>query len=107
MFKIFQSQIEGFDAHVQPSRFRYKRYWAEGIKCLLDELGFSHFWLNQDFEVPRYELIRNRIRDHFTQNGYALLVMLLNWHIIANLKQNLNWRSTLNAFQTISYGQNW
>ena len=39
--------------------------------------------------------------------GTLLLVMLLNWHIIANLKQNLNWRSVLNAFQTISYGQNW
>ena len=26
MFKIFQSQLEGFDAHVQPSRFRHKRY---------------------------------------------------------------------------------
>ena len=73
MFKIFQSQIEGFDAHVQPSRFRHKRYWAEGIKCLLDELGFSHFWLNQDFEIPRYELIRNRIRDRFTQNWYAFI----------------------------------
>ena len=73
MFKIFQSQIEGFDAHVQPSRFRHKRYWAEGIKYLLDELGFSHFWLNQDFEIPRYELIRNRIRDHFTQNWYAFI----------------------------------
>ena len=68
MFKIFQSQIEGFDANVQPSRFRHKRYWVEGIKCLLNELGFSRFWLNQDFEIPRYELIRNRIRD---QNWYA------------------------------------
>ena len=107
MFKIFQSQIEGFDAHVQPSRFRHKRYWAEGIKGLFDELAFSHFGLNQDLKIPRYELIRNRIRDHFTQIGMLLLVMLLNWHIIANLKPNLNWRSILNAFQTISYGKNW
>ena len=49
MFKIFQSQIEGFDAHVQPSRFRHERYLAE---CLLDELGYNHFWLKQDFEIP-------------------------------------------------------
>ena len=73
MFKIFQSQIEGFDAHVQPSRFRHKRYWAEGIKGLFDELAFSHFGLNQDLKIPRYELIRNRIRDHFTQNWYAFI----------------------------------
>ena len=31
------------------------------------------FWLNQDFEIPCYELIRNRIRDHFTQNWYAFI----------------------------------
>ena len=73
MFKIFQSKIEGFDAHVQPNRFRHKRYWTEGIKCLLDELGFSHFWLNQDFEIPRYELIGNRIRDHFIKKWYAFI----------------------------------
>ena len=48
-------------------------YLAEGIKCLLDELGLSNFWLNQDFEIPPYEFIRNRIRDHFTQNWYAFI----------------------------------
>ena len=46
MFKIFFSQIEAIDIHAQPSRFRHKRYWAEGIKCLLDDLGFSHLWLD-------------------------------------------------------------
>ena len=35
-----------------------------------------------------------------------IVSLFSNMHI-ANLKQNLNWRSTLNAFQTISYGQNW
>ena len=73
MFKIFFSQIEAIDIHAQPSRFRHKRYWTEGIKCLLDDLGFSHLWLNQDFEVPCYGMIRNRIRDHFTQNWYAYI----------------------------------
>ena len=73
MFKIFFSQIEAIDIHAQPSRFRHKRYWAEGIKCLLDDLGFGHLWLNQDFEMPCYGMIRNRIRDHFTQNWYAYI----------------------------------
>ena len=104
MFKIFQSQIEGFDAHVHPGRFRHIRYWAEGIKWLLDDLGFIHFWLSQDFQIPCYELIRNQIRDHFTQNRYAALVMLLNCYTRTCTITNLiNWRNILNAFQTISY----
>ena len=70
-FKILFSQAEAIDIHAQPSRFRHKRYWAEGIKCLLDDLGFSHLWFNQDFEMPCYVMIRNRIRDHFTQNWYV------------------------------------
>ena len=103
-FKIFQSQIEGFDAHVQPSRFRHKRYWAEGIKCLLDELRFSHFWLNQDFDHAM-NLLGTESETILHKVGTLLLAMLLNWHIIANLKQNLNWRSIMNAFQTVRTGR--
>ena len=89
MFKIFFSQIEAIDIHAQPSRFRHKRYWAEGIKCLLDDLGFSHLWLNQDFEMPCYG-IRNRIRDHFTQNWYAFISNASKLEYYSQLKQNLN-----------------
>ena len=32
---------------------------AASFASLLDEFRFSHFWLNQDFEIPRYELIRD------------------------------------------------
>ena len=74
MFTIFFSQIEAIYAHVQPSRFRHKRYWARGInmiKSLLDDQGLRHLWLNPDFEMPRYKLSRNRIRGHFTPNCCA------------------------------------
>ena len=75
MTRIFQSQIDEIvaRAHARPSRYRHKLSWADGIKSLLDELGFSHMWLNQDLQIPSYEIIRNRIRDHFTQNWYATI----------------------------------
>ena len=53
-----------------PSRYRHKRFWAEGIKPVLDELGFSHMWLNKNLQIPSNEMIRNQIRDHFTQNWF-------------------------------------
>ena len=43
------------------------------MHALLEELGFSHMWLNQDLKIPSYEMIRNRIRGHFTQNWYATI----------------------------------
>ena len=65
-FNLFQTQIDDLDALAQPGRFKHKRSWAHGIKSLLDNLGFSQMWHNQLIEV-----IRNRIRDHFTQHWYA------------------------------------
>ena len=46
MTRIFQSQIDEIvaRAHARPSRYRHKLSWADGIKSLLDELGFSHMW---------------------------------------------------------------
>ena len=75
MTRIFQSQIDEIvaRAHARPSRYMHKLFWADGIKSLLDELGFSHMWLNQDLQIPSYDMIRNRIRDHFTQNWYATI----------------------------------
>ena len=61
MTRIFQSQIDAIEsrAHARPSRYRHKRFWAKGIKSLLDELGFSYTWLNQDLQISSYEMIRN------------------------------------------------
>ena len=41
------------------------------------------------------------------QVSTLLLVMLINWNIIANLKPNLDYRNMLNSFQTVIYVQNW
>ena len=70
-FNLFQTQIDDFDALAQPSRFKHKRLWAQGIKSLLDNLGFSQMWHNQLIQIPCFELIRNRIRDHFTQHWFT------------------------------------
>ena len=70
-FNLFQTQIDDIDALAQPSRFKHKRSWAQGIKSLMDNLGFSQMWHNQLIEIPCYEVIRNRIRDHFTQHWFA------------------------------------
>ena len=74
-FNLFQTQIDDLDALAQPSRFKHKRSWAQGIKSLLDNLGFSQMWHNQFIEIPCFEVIRNRIRDHFTQHWYANIIM--------------------------------
>ena len=71
MFRIFQAQIERIQTNGRLSRIRHKRYWASGIKCLLDSLGFSNFWNNQLYDVPHFFVIRNRIRDHFMQHWYV------------------------------------
>ena len=70
-FNLFQTQIDDLDALAQPSRFKHKGSWAQGVKSLLDNLGFSQMWHNQIIEIPCFEVIRNRIRDHFTQHWYA------------------------------------
>ena len=46
MFKLFQTQIDNLNVHTQPSRFKHKRLWTQGIKSLLDKLGFSQLWLS-------------------------------------------------------------
>lgn len=71
VFKLFKFQCDEIAIRPRPSRFRHRQYWTEGVKRLLEDLGFSHVWLNQDSEVPCYELIRNRIRDQFKQSWYA------------------------------------
>ena len=71
MIKLFQTQIDNLDVLTQPSRFRHKRCWAQGIKSLLDNLRFSQMWHNQYDEIPCYEVIKNRIRDHLTQHRFA------------------------------------
>ena len=73
MFRIFQAQIERIQTNGRLSRIRHKRYWASGIKCLLDSLGFSNFWNNQLYDVPHFFVIRNRIRDHFMQHWYVTI----------------------------------
>ena len=51
----------------------------------------SHIWLNQDLQIPSYEMIRNRIRDHFTQKRYAtILVLFQSWNTIVSSEQILN-----------------
>ena len=52
------SLIDDLDALAQPSRFKHKRSWAQGIKSLLDNLGFSQMWHNQLTEIPCFEVIR-------------------------------------------------
>ncbi|MCG7875093.1 MAG: reverse transcriptase family protein [Candidatus Thiodiazotropha endolucinida] len=71
MYKIFHSQVDEISPQAESNRFRYKRYWAEGIRNLLDSLGFSNFWMTQEVDIPSYQLIKNRIRDNFTQSWYA------------------------------------
>ena len=70
-FNLFQTQIDDLDALAQPSRFKHKRSWAQGIKSLLDNLGFSQMWHNQLIEIQCFGIIMNRIRDHFTQHWFA------------------------------------
>lgn len=71
MYKLYKFQCDEINLQLRPSRFRHKQYWTEGIKHLLENLGFHHLWLNQDSEVPCFGLIKNRIRDQFMQSWYA------------------------------------
>ena len=71
MFNLFQTQIDNLNVHTQPSRFKYKHSWSQGIKSLLGKLGFSQVWLNQYVEIPCLEVIKKRIKDYFTQHWYA------------------------------------
>ena len=98
-FDLFQTQIDDLDALAQPSRFKHKRSWAQGIKSLLDNLGFSQMWHNQLIEIPCFEVIRNRIRDHFTQHWYANICNLSKLEYYCQFKRSLKWRSMSNVSQ--------
>ena len=70
-FNLFQTRIDDLDALAQPSGFKHKRSWAQDIKSLLDNLGYIQMWHNQFIEILCFGVIRNKIRDHFTQHWYA------------------------------------
>ena len=87
MFKLFQTQIDNLDVLTQPSRFRHKRSWAQGIKSLLDNLGFSQMWHNQYVEIPCYEVL-----------GPLLFLLYIN-----DLPQNIQSQVRLFAYDTAVY----
>ena len=44
-------------------RYRIIDNWSFQIKNVLDELGFSDVWLNQNHIVPNFTLLKQRIID--------------------------------------------
>ena len=102
MFKLFQTQIDNLDVLTQPSRFRHKRSWAQVIKSLLDNLGFSQMWHNQYVEIPCYELLRIEYEITLLNIGLPIYVTRPNSNTTVNLKRSLKWRSMLSISQMTS-----
>ena len=75
---------------------------ASGIKCLLDNLGFSNFWNNQLYDVPHFFVIRNRICDHFMQHWYVNICNSPKLGYYSQFKTEFNLKNISSALQTIN-----
>ena len=85
MYRIFQAQIERIQTNVRLSRIRHKRYWASGIKCLLDSLGLSNFWNNSCmmYDVPLFSSSEIESVTISCNIGMLTFVTPRNWDIFA------------------------
>ena len=45
--------------------------WASRVKVILDEIGLSHLWLNQDYISINFQEIKTRILDTYKQTWYS------------------------------------
>ena len=68
--------------------------WAFQIKAMLDQLGFTELWINEDdILTMRLNTIKQRLLDHYYQSWYS------NINNSRRLNTPLTWSFTLTTLQ--------
>ena len=67
-FKVFKAEADAINNNLTYNQVIKRRHWANGMKCLMESLGFAETWLNQLDNIPNFNIIRTRIRDQFWQH---------------------------------------
>ena len=68
--------------------------WAFQIKNILDDLGFSNLWIQQnDIDIP-FNLIKQRLLDTYKQSWYSTIIILIDWKHMHDVNTNSKWKNT-------------
>lgn len=65
LYKVYIKQVQDVNNH------RNLKCWSANIKCLLNELGFSYLWINQEISQLQLNMVIQRVYDHFLQEFYT------------------------------------
>ena len=49
----------------------FKLNWARNVKNMLDEIGITNLWIDQNAQTIDFRTIKQRILDIYKQNWYA------------------------------------
>ena len=69
--------------------------WASQIKTLLDELGLTYIWLQQDDLTIPFSLIKQRILDSYKQSWYANINNSIRLQTYARYKHDFEFEDYL------------
>ena len=58
---------------------RNLKSWSASVKLLLNELGFSYLWNNQEMSQLQLSMVIQRIHDQFYQEFCASIICLARW----------------------------
>ena len=76
--------------------------WASNVKKLLETLGLFDVWLNQDFFVPSFNVIRQRICDNFLQTWNESINDSVKLHTYSLFKKELKFEKYLDVIRETS-----
>ena len=77
--------------------------WASQIKTLLDELGLTYIWLQQDDITIPLSLIKQRILDSYKQSWYANINNSIRLQTYARYKHDFEFEDYLDFIQEKKY----
>ena len=77
--------------------------WASQIKTLLDELGLTYIWLQQDDPTIPLSLIKQRILDSYKQSWYANINNSIRLQTYARYKHDFEFEDYLDFIQEKKY----
>ena len=68
-----------------------RRIWLNQVKCILDELGLSYLWFNQNCTLSHLALIKNRNFDQYRQTWISAVNNCSKLDMYSNFKNCLSY----------------
>ena len=87
LYKFYEMLHNGLSSGLTYS----KKNRAYQVKCILDELGFSYLWFNQNCTLSHLALIKNRVFDQYRQTWISTVSDCSKLDMYSNFKDCLSY----------------